>query len=140
MVRKLILGSAVGLCLLINAGSTHACDGYGGGFPAWGYDYAGLYRLMSANVPHFAAFPPVYYSEPVPRSYGYGPFAYPPHVRTPEIVAAPVQPVTIINPYVEQAEDDEQADLGPTASNQPPAPLMVYNPYINSTASVASTR
>jgi hypothetical protein len=35
--------------------------------------------------PYFALHPPVYYSCPVPRSYGYSPFAYPGCVQTPEV-------------------------------------------------------
>ena len=70
-----------------------------GGGGDYGWDVAELYRELYNNLPYFALHPPVYYSEPVPRTYGYSPFAYPPGVMTPELVGEP-QPVTINNPYV----------------------------------------
>src|SRR5437870_3480881 len=41
------------------------------------------------HIPYFALHPPVYYSEPVARTYGYSPFAYPFGSPTPEIEWAP---------------------------------------------------
>jgi hypothetical protein len=114
------------------------CAGLEGlGFGYGGYLGVGdLYRVLSQNVPHFAAFPPVYYSAPVPRTYGYSPFAYLPHVRTPEIVQ-PVMPVTIENPYFtggNPATDSESADTASPAdqtTQDSPArqPLEVSNPF-----------
>ncbi len=70
--------------------------GFGGVFVNDGTDFAELYRELLDNVPYFALHPPVYYSYPVPRTYGYSPFAYPPGVMTPES-AAP-EPVTLSTP------------------------------------------
>ena len=137
MLKKLILSLVVGSCLLAATGNAQPCDGGAGGYLPLGYDYGALYRHMSANVPHFMAFPPVYYSEPVPRTYGYSPFAYPPHVRTPEIVA-PVQPVTILNPYVEQTDAAEQADPDQTAQSHTVEPVVVLNPYVTTSRQVAN--
>ena len=49
---------------------------YGGwcGSSPWYTGYSSEY------VPYYAMHPPVYYSYPVPRPYGYSPFAYPPGV------------------------------------------------------------
>ncbi len=45
-----------------------------------------MYGLgLVPTPPYFALHPPVYYSCPVPRSYGYSPFAYPGCVQTPEV-------------------------------------------------------
>src|SRR3970040_1649331 len=63
--------------------------------------YGVLSTSLRYEVPPFAASPPVYYSYPVPRTYGYSPFAYPPHVMTPEIEGKPTA-VEIVNPYVPQ--------------------------------------
>jgi len=133
MIRRL----SILLLLLATMGSaapaTRACDncgGWGGGW-GWGYDIGYLYNTLSYNVPYFAAFPPVYYSYPVPRTYGYSPFAYPPGVMTPELVvdSAPLQ---IINPYVPSTQQDEaktQADKTASTGRQP-QPLVILNPYV----------
>lgn len=68
-----------------------------------GYGYGGscypYFGIDDREVPFYALFPPVYYSYPVPRTYGYSPFAYPPGVETPAIVDDG-GPKEIINPYV----------------------------------------
>ena len=63
-----------------------------------------LYNSLDYNVPYFAAHPPVYYSYPVPRTYGYSPFAYPPYVMTPEVVMEAQRRCEIINPYVPSSQ------------------------------------
>jgi hypothetical protein len=113
--------------------------GFGGGGCGW--DIAELYRQLYNNLPYFALHPPVYYSEVVPRTYGYSPFAYPPGVMTPEIACAP-QPVSIINPYVPQspaAPADTKSD--PTAVVSPqPEPLVIINPFVTPRRNVAKSQ
>jgi hypothetical protein len=104
-------------------------------------DFADLYRELLDNVPYFALHPPVYYSYPVPRTYGYSPFAYGPWVMTPE-VAPEVKPLTIINPYVPNAEKtpaSEASDRSTSTSTQP-EPLVITNPYVTPTRSVATNK
>ena len=107
--------------------------GYGFGF---GFDIGRLYRGLADNVPHFAAFPPVYYSAPVPRTYGYGPFAYPPGVMTPEL-AEEVAPVEIINPHYKPAtnstppETEDKVTQVDITSSDIVQPLLVMNPYVS---------
>jgi hypothetical protein len=118
--------------------------GFGHGFGAGVFvddddsDYADLYRELLNNVPYFALHPPVYYSYPVPRTYGYSPFAYGPWVMTPE--AAPeVKPLTIFNPYVpnaEKASTSEASDRSAAVSPQP-QPLVIINPYVAPSRAVA---
>jgi hypothetical protein len=109
---------------------------------AWGYDMGGLYNSLDYNVPYFAAHPPVYYSYPVPRTYGYSPFAYPPYTMTPDVeISGAAQPVEIINPYVpssqqEQAKADQSADAAPKTSRQP-EPLVIINPFVAGASSIA---
>ncbi|MCO6047299.1 hypothetical protein NG895_25645 [Aeoliella sp. ICT_H6.2] len=129
-------------------GSGHRGHGFGGrgfGGPAYvggygiGYGWGGVGALYNGldfysdyRVPYFAAHPPVYYSRPVPRTYGHSPFAYPPNFRTPEICCA-AEPVTIENPYVptsnppaQQTKESDETVSAPAA----PKPLVVVNPYV----------
>src|SRR5215813_10941130 len=81
------------------------CGGWGGG---WGVNFPyGLYGSRVNDVPYFSMFPPVYYSMPVPRTYGWSPFAYPPGTMTPDVVED--MPQEIINPYVPQNKDSVPA-------------------------------
>ncbi|MBN1853423.1 MAG: hypothetical protein JW829_11890 [Pirellulales bacterium] len=127
---KSILGLFLSFAIiLILAANTQACDGSCIG----GYGIAYLYQHLDYKIPYFAAYPPVYYSYPIPRPYGYSPFAYPPGTQTPEIVEEPIQPETIINPYVEQPEKDaslKDADTGKVTSVRQPKPLIIINPFV----------
>lgn len=113
------------------------CNGGGWGY---GYDLGYLYNSLDYNVPYFAAHPPVYYSYPVPRTYGYSPFAYPPNVMTPDVVMSDEQPVEIINPYVPSKETStttgDQSAAAPQ-QNKPPQPLVIINPYVAGAESIA---
>jgi hypothetical protein len=116
----------------------------GGGFD-YGWDLAELYRELLDNVPYYALHPPVYYSEPVPRTYGYSPFAYPPGVMTPEIVVES-KPVTIINPYVpgagapdtKPASAETKTDRSASTTNSP-EPLVIINPFVTPKSGVAKS-
>lgn len=136
MLRKLpiLLVLLTALCF-VAAPTVSACDGCGYGYD-YGYGY--LYNILRFEVPHFAAFPPVYYSYPVPRTYGYSPFAYPPYVLTPE-VAGEVQPLEIINPHVpstQQAPADAKTDRA-VKSDAPALPLVIDNPFVAPSDAVA---
>lgn len=108
-----------------------------------------LYRSLDyptdRRVPYFAAHPPVYYSVPVPRTYGHSPFAYTPDTRTPEVAGGCVQPVEILNPYVPSSSSDEPAKSSAqkpsvvrnrTISNsekpaeKPTGPVTIINPFV----------
>jgi len=109
--------------------------GYGGGYGYGYWDIGRLYAVMARNVPYYAAFPPVYYSVPVPRTYGYSPFAYPPGVMTPEVEYA--EPVTINNPYfkgekIEPAKLERKAEHADKTTSLVPAkgPQVVLNPFV----------
>jgi hypothetical protein len=113
-----------------------------GGYGGWGYggywDIGRLYAVLANNVPYYAAFPPVYYSVPVPRTYGYSPFAYPPGVMTPEVEIA--EPLSINNPYVNGVDAMPAADAEPAQSAAPadrttsaptaPRPQTIINPFV----------
>jgi hypothetical protein len=92
---------------------------YGLGFFNYGqYGDAAYYR-----IPYYALYPPVYYSYPVARPYGYSPFAYPPGTITPEVIQK-TAPVEYRNPFVPQ---QPKATSNLSAFS---APRMYYNPYV----------
>lgn len=97
------------------------------GYPGYYHGYH-LYGLD--HVPYYALHPPVYYSFPVPRTYGYSPFAYPPYVMTPEVVPAEMQPATLRNPYVPR-----DAVPVPTARQTTHAPVRIRNPFFGADGS-----
>ena len=109
--------------------------GYGfGGFAA-----ASPYSLGQVPVPpYFSLHPPVYYSHPVPRPYGYSPYAYPGWVGTPDLAAAPPCPQELDNPYVAptNAKADESTPAGKSAKSDEfasydPKPQHIVNPYVD---------
>jgi hypothetical protein len=117
--------------------------GFGFGVGLWedGGDLAELYRELLNNVPYYALHPPVYYSYPVPRTYGYSPFAYGPWVMTPDVTMSP-EPLEIINPHVPSTKSDKPAAPGDTtaAATPHPEPLVIINPYVNSGKVLASSQ
>lgn len=94
-----------------------------------------LYRSGRTPIPpYFALNPPVYYSYPVPRTYGYSPFAYSGNVRTPDVLTES-QPLEIMNPYVPSSTLKAKPAPSPetTVNNHAKTvqPLVVENPYFS---------
>ncbi|TWU27287.1 hypothetical protein [Bythopirellula polymerisocia] len=124
------------------AQAQYGIGGYGG-YNFW--DAGRLYSVLADNVPYYAAFPPVYYSVPVARTYGYSPFAYPPGTMTPEIEMCGAAAEEIVNPYVvptstSTSEEKPASDDRVTQTQKSVQPLLVVNPYIESQlARTAST-
>jgi hypothetical protein len=115
-----VLAAALGCCQSAQAQGI----GYGGYGGFFGFNAgAGPYNLYDNErvVPHFALYPPVYYSVPVPRTYGWSPFAYPPGVPTPD--ATPPAPSDVQNPHV-----PKKTSTAPT-NRTAQAPLVIENPY-----------
>jgi len=90
----------------------------------WGYPYGWVSPSIYVTdyIPYYALHPPVYYSYPVARPYGYSPFAYPPGVMTPEL--PPPQAAILKNPFVPSGR-------GPavTPNRVAAAPVRITNPY-----------
>lgn len=112
----------------------HGLRGYRWG---WGSNYHGgwasLYRTGRIPIPpYFALHPPVYYSQPVPRTYGYSPHAYPGWVPTPEIVEP--QPQTIVNPFLDAPANESQLEPPANQSSVENPPKVTYNPFVKSPA------
>jgi len=91
------------------------CPGGVGGYVPW--------LLDMERLPYFALHPPVYYSHPVPRTYGYSPFASLPDLTIFESLQA--QPLPIRNPYaVSSGPEAAAVSTGAT-------PLVVRNPFVD---------
>lgn len=97
------------------AGTTGAYYGY--------YGYLPSYVYVRDYIPYFALHPPVYYSLPVPRTYGYSPFAYPPGTMTPEVEVP--KPEVIPNKYV-PSKFRQEVETGRVTAK----PLRIANPYV----------
>ena len=89
------------------------------------YGYRGAHGSTYVPAPpYFSIHPPVYYSYPVARPYGYSPYAYPGTVKTPE--RKPVEGIAIINPFFNENEETKAAEKKPakTASRR-----VIDNPF-----------
>lgn len=93
--------------------------------PLWPTTGGSPYSLGQVPTPpYFALHPPVYYSVPVPRTYGYSPYAYPASMVTPEVVR---EPEVIVNPHV---ESPARMDRPRQASHATQSPLAIDNPFV----------
>ncbi len=134
MFRRVSLWAVCGVLLAASFGASRASAQFGpGGYGIGFFNYGGNYYGGNYRVPYYALFPPVYYSYPVPRTYGYSPFAYPPGTMTPN-APQKVAAVEYANPFVGGARQDgavpapvgKQEPVDPTAS----LPRMYYNPFV----------
>jgi hypothetical protein len=108
--------------------------GWGGGFGwATGYDW----RANAQIIPYFSQHPPVYYSYPIPRPYGFSPYAALPGMIPAEMQFAP-KPQEIVNPYFQPSDENKAPEAeAPEGQAQPPATTtgdrtarrMIVNPY-----------
>ncbi len=110
---RLPCGILLAICLVIVfcavPTTAHAQMGYDY-CARWSGPFGGWYEMPYATdriptPPYFAIHPPVYYSYPIPRTYGYSPFAYPGTVMTPDLPRPPV-PAEIINPHVKPSSQE----------------------------------
>lgn len=102
--------------------TTQAQDcGYTNGLGfGYGLGYSRVYGQADPRIPFFALHPPVYYSRPVPRPYGFSPFALPPGIAPAEMqyVPQPVAEMKIIeNPYVKSGASDNKKSSAPVTAN-----------------------
>jgi hypothetical protein len=95
----------------------------------WGGWYGGYSSYSREYIPYFSQHPPVYYSYPVPRTYGWSPYAYPPGTMTPELElqAAPA-PTSFRNPFYKPEGKTEST--ASTDSQGSTAALRIVNPFV----------
>ena len=101
MILSALTASAIGLAIPDWSQSAEPCA-VPWASHTYGYGYHGLGGIFSTpyamgripTPPYFMLHPPVYYSYPVARPYGYSPFAYPGTFRTPETTEPMPQNVT----------------------------------------------
>lgn len=85
------------------------------------------------QLPYFAQFPPVYYSNIVARPVGISPFAAPPGIAPVELEYARVKDVTISNPFFNgKAEPVKTAPAKKKSLNN--KSTLIVNPYVNTIA------
>lgn len=107
---------------------------FGYGYGNWGsYGDSGWRTL-----PYFAEHPPVYYSHPIPRPYGFSPYATPPFLLPAELQVTQPQAEEIINPYFRPKSDDaedSQEGVEATGAHREKHPRtaqrrVIVNPYV----------
>ncbi len=117
-----------------------------GGIGGFGYGGAAPYSIFGGGAfnggqsyingqipipPYFALHPPVYYSAPVPRSYGYSPYAYPGYAPTPPAPVL-VEPEVVENQYcpaaVQKLEQKEKA--GKATDDFAKQSQWIANPFV----------
>ena len=93
--------------------------------------YFGFYNRRWIDVgqmpPYFSQFPPVYYSVPIARPYGWSPFALRPQDfdRLPTVE---IEPKMVMNPFVKQK--DTAGDSTDQKTAAVPKPKMIINPFV----------
>lgn len=127
MIGRVNLWIGVGVLLAagVSASAAHAQVVFGPG--AYGLGYFD-YGYNQPRIPYYALYPPVYYSYPVARPYGFSPFAYPPGAMTPDNAPKAAE---FRNPYVPQPSKVE-----PAADRTANKAKVYYNPYVQQ-ASIA---
>jgi len=112
-------GTLIAASFCANSASAQIAFGPGG----YGLGFFN-YQFNQPRIPYYALYPPVYYSFPVARPYGFSPFAYPPGIMTPDVAPASAG-VEYRNPYVPSKakpakSEDRTASVG----------RMYLNPYV----------
>ncbi|MDA0660519.1 MAG: hypothetical protein O2931_12770 [Planctomycetota bacterium] len=139
-VAMLVAISTLSTTASAQSGGFDGCYGnfMGGGFPGIAGYGANLLPYSLGHVPvppYFAIHPPVYYSAPVPRTYGYSPYAYPGSFRTPEIEVP--TPAMIENPHVKPSVREKPVNLTASVdSTATDSSQVILNPYVRQAVAV----
>jgi hypothetical protein len=130
------IGIAASACQGWNSFAAHRRGGRGAGYGYVGgaaqdwLPYGGGYGLGARlpdldKLPYFSLFPPVYYSNPVPRTYGYTPFASLPELTT-ILETRSAQPLVVQNPYVTAPAVGASPEVSSAQT-----PQIVRNPFVS---------
>lgn len=146
--RKLALAAVILGVSILAAGSAQAIGpgGFGGCGGGFGYGgYGGIfnngfaynsppypwpfYQHSIPTPPYFSLHPPVYYTYPVGRTYGYSPYPYPGNTPTPEVEFPKAE--TIRNPHVEPLPMPAQPPKeGAKKASGKVAAQIIINPFV----------
>ena len=137
--HSMFVMAVVSVGLLTSAFVSESSAQYGFGY-GWN-PYGGFYNSPFSSPyatgriptpPYFAIHPPVYYSHPVARPYGYSPFPYPGFVTTPELEAV-AEPAIIENPYIQGTGSTPVDNPTPVNTDDDVAghgPQEIVNPFV----------
>ena len=134
MIGRIRLGIGLGVLIAASAGASSASAQMGFGPGGYGLGYFN-YGYNQPRIPYYALYPPVYYSYPVARTYGYSPFAYPPGTQTPQIAPAEAA-VEYRNPCVPSGS----AQPRPSEDKMAAQPRMYLNPYVEQASAAGSAK
>ncbi len=127
MFVRTIRYSLLAAAFLLISGAGKAQAQFGVPYALGGY---GSSIYANERLPYYSLFPPVYYKQAIPRSYGFSPYAYPLGSPTPSPVS--VSPQMVMNPFcpapAPAPDEGELADR--------PKPLVIRNPFVVDTAPV----
>jgi hypothetical protein len=124
-LRVILVAAGCLGCLAPYAG---AFDGYSPHFPWYGYGNNGPAAYALGNIPappYFALHPPVYYSHPLPRSYGRSPFACSCDCHHASRHA--VSPRVVVNPHIQVRPKPAESPQRPVKVAS--APQRIVNPF-----------
>lgn len=113
----LVLG---GVVLLTAMGSAEAHSPYLQSYCG----HSGWSVYVREHIPYYAKHPPVYYSYPVARAYGFSPYAYPATMVTPEL--APPRPAVVPSHFIPIAQRSEAQ-----RKEARPKPLRIKNRFFD---------
>ena len=104
--------------------------GFGGFSSGFGFNRGLINPGITArdDLPYFAKFPPVYYSNIIARPIGISPFAAPAGIRPIELDYAPVKRVTKKNPFYNKAIPVK--NIPPVAKPLGQKTTWISNPYM----------
>ncbi len=125
MMARVNLWVVCGVLLAGSVGASSAKAQFlsGGGYGLGFFNY-GNTGVNYERIPYYALYPPVYYSYPVARTYGYSPFAYPPGTMTPQS-APTVGAAEYINPFVKPSQPAK-----PAVDRSAGVARTYLNPYV----------
>ncbi len=113
------------------------------GFNGMNTGYPGYSVYVQNQLPYFSQHPPVYYSYPVARPYGYSPYAYPGWTPTPQPDPVKFAPRIVVNPYIVEplpeppakksagVSTSAGAEMAASTNATTPRPKMIINPFVS---------
>ena len=137
MKRLFAVAMAVAAITLFNESDANA-QAFGNGYQfgaglstCYNFGYRGY--TPREQLPYFAKYPPVYYSNIVARPVGISPYAVPAGVTPVEMNHAPIKNVTIVNPFFDGSTPPMKTPTS-TIKKLDHKTTLILNPYMDSIA------